>query len=186
MRGGMVGQDAPSRPIRVTVAFAGAPYHRTALFPSRSEMRVQLAACMARPRPGWKAAQKIQCDPRARARRSGLAGGFGQAKRPGLFLGRATARPSGDRRSPGSTRKCCAQRGTPIFRASCLGLCRRGPRPFVLDFPVARFPPCPRREAVQQESSALRASPLQDRPDFQKRAPQGHHHKTEATNGKRH
>lgn len=50
---------------------------------------------------------------------------------------------------------------------------RAAPPPCRLDFPIARFPPCPRREAVLHESGALRASPLQGRPNSQKRAPQG-------------
>ncbi len=143
MRGGMVGQNAPSRPIRVTVPFAGAPYHRTTRFPSRSEMRVQLAACMARPWPGWKAAQKIQCDRRAGARRSGLAGGFGQAKRPGLFLGRATARPSRGPPVPRINQKMLRPKGHPHLPRLVPRLVQTWPPPLCSGFSSCPVPPLP-------------------------------------------
>ena len=166
--GGMVVQDAPSRPIRVTVTFAGAASPRDDGLRSARRLHVPATAGME------SGAEDLPGSPRSRGDRA-RPGDSGKPNAPTLPWAAQERVRLGDRRSPGSTGKCCAQRGTPIFRASCLSLCRRGPHPFVLDFPVARFPPCPRREAVRQERARVALLPCQTAPILKEGRRKAHH-----------
>ena len=169
-RGGMVGQRAPSRPFRVTIPFASSSGLVTGCPKSIHLLQISSGVnCPARARGGRQPPAFWEPDATGDHEIAGCPGDHawpgdsGKPNAPGLWWAAAGPQPVRGPPVPRINRKMRRRlRGRVLARA---GL-RAAPPPCRLDFPVDRFPPCPRREAVRQVRRASARLPCRTAPSM--------------------